>query len=101
MKRLRSYSPRAMLSNVMNPSSGRATCRTTSAMDTVRNLLYSGKYLKQKAVNAIKWLPTAIRTAIMVTAKSHHFSLPLYRPRPRMNRKIVMAPMYIGPAVKG
>ena len=70
-------------------------------MDTVRNLLYSGRMLKHNLVNAMKWLPTAIRMARMVTASSHHFSRPLYRPRPKMNRKTVMAPIYIGPAVKG
>ena len=34
-------------------------------------------------------------------ATAHHFSLPFQYIRPRMNRKMVMAPMYMGPAVKG
>ena len=85
----------------MKPSTGRATCSTTKAMDTVRNLLYSGRYLKQNAVNAMKWLPTAMNMAMRTAATSHHFSRFLYRPRPKTKRKTVIAPMYIGPAVNG
>ena len=90
-----------MRSSVRKPSMGSVTCRTTSAMDTVRNLLYSGKTLKQNFVKAMKWLPTAIRMAMTVPTMSHHFSFPLYRNRPRTNRNTEMAPIYMGPAVKG
>ena len=60
-------------------------------MDTVRNLLYSGKTWKQSFVKAMKWLPTAIRTAMTVPAMSHHFSFPLYRNRPRTNRNLMVS----------
>ena len=88
-----------MWSRVRKPSTGSVTCRMTSAIDTVRNLLYSGRILKQSFVKTIKWLPTAIRMASTVPAMIHHLSFPLYRNRPRTNRNTVMAPMYIGPAV--
>ena len=38
---------------------------------------------------------------ITAATSIHHFSRPLQRKRPRMKRKTVMAPMYIGPAVNG
>ncbi len=96
-----SYVSLTILSSVTKPSTGSVTCSTTSAMDTVRNLSYRGNTLKHSLVKAIKWLPTAIRTARMVADSSHHFSRPLYRHRPRTKRKMVMAPIYMGPAVKG
>ena len=46
-------------------------------------------------------LPHARRTAMTVATTIHHFSRPLIRQRPRTKRKMVMAPIYIGPAVKG
>ena len=101
LKAFGSYFSRRMPSSVRKPSTGSVTCRTTSAMDTVRNLLYRGKYLKQKAVKGIKWLPTAMRTARTVAAIIHHLFRPLYRNRPSTKRNTVMAPIYIGPAVKG
>ncbi len=52
-------------------------------------------------MNHIKWFPHARSTAIIVAARSHHFSLPLKMHRPRIKRNIEIAPIYIGPAVNG
>ena len=96
-----SYSYLKILSSTTNPSTGSVTCRMTRAIDTVLNLLYRGAYSNHSFVNHIKWLPHASMMAMTVAMSSHHFSLPRYRHSPRMNRKTVMAPIYIGPAVKG
>ena len=70
-------------------------------MDTVLNLLYIGTWSKNNSVSHMKFLPRPRPTARRVAARSHHFSFPSRMKRPRRKRKIVMAPMYIGPAVKG
>ena len=73
----------------------------TRAMETVLNLLYIGKASKQNFVNDMKWLPTLRNMAKIVITSNIHFSLPLYMNSPRRNKNMVMAPIYIGPAVNG
>ncbi|CDA95514.1 unknown [Bacteroides sp. CAG:709] len=58
-------------------------------------------YSYQNLVNGMKWLPTPRNMAMIVAAKIHHLSFPSHRKSPRRNRKTVIAPTYIGPAVKG
>ena len=90
-----------MRSSTRKPSIGRVNCKSISAIDTVRNLLYRGAYWNMKRVKPIRWLPRDSSTASTVTASSHHFSLPSYSSRPSRKRKTEMAPIYMGPAVKG
>ena len=90
-----------ILSRVRKPSRGTVTCSTVRAIETVLNLLYIGAYLNQSSVNHIKWLPQESRMASAVAVNIHILSLPLKRKSPSTNRKMLIAPRYIGPAVKG
>ena len=57
--------------------------------------------MNHSLVNHMKWLPHARKMAMTEAATSHHLSRPLQSVRPRMKRNMVIAPIYIGPAVKG
>ena len=75
-----------------NPRSGIQNSAITRVMVTALNLLYPGKYSIKKFEKGMKFFPQASITDNAVAARSHHFSGPLIRIRPRTKRNRTIAP---------
>ena len=82
-------------------SNGMVNSATTRMLDTVRNLLYIGKWSINQSVSHIILCPHESITVRIVTANNAHFMGPFTIIRPRMNSANINAPTYTGPLVPG
>ena len=87
--------------SAMMPKSGMVNSAMTRADDTVRNLLYIGRWSIRKCVTAGTLCPQAKTRDRMVAAANAHFMGPFTMNSPSMKRKHTKAPTYTGPTVIG
>ena len=90
--RSRGISPFQSRIRASAPSSGTAHCTTTSVIETVRNLLYPGRYLNANSVNPIRLRPQASRIITTHAAMIHHLLRPRASAMPSAARNTAAAP---------
>ena len=83
---------RSISASAIMASSGMVNSAITRAEETVRNLLYSGKWSMRKCVTAGISLPHAKSREMMVAASKPHFSGLRTMKRPSRKRKNTRAP---------
>ena len=82
-------------------NSGKVNSATINIIETALNLLYPGKKSKNSSVKGMKFLPQARKIDKIVRVKIQYLNFPFNKKRERRNKKITIAPAYVGPETIG